>query len=200
MTGVTPVSDKTTGNRVITYDDVVTRGAARFDATSTIDLIELASDLAVSRATLYRVIEGRDRVIGDVLWHFASAHHRHAVAAASGVGVERVIGALRSFGEAILGQASFRGFITGEPDTATRVLFTHAGGVHERFVEANAALLGSEPEDAALSLPFDLDTTAYVLSRIYESMWYADLLSGREPDLDVADGAARAVLTGVATA
>jgi hypothetical protein len=33
-----------------------------------------------------------------------------------------------------------------------------------------------------------------VFSRIFESMWYADLLSGREIDLDVAERAARAVL------
>ena len=193
------MSDKATGKRVITYDDVILRGAVRFDATSTIDLVELASDLAVSRATLYRVIEGRDRVIGDVLWHFGEAHHRHAVTAATGVGVERVISALRAFGEAILGQTSFRGFITGEPDTATRVLLTPAGGVHESFVTANTALLRAAAHDDGLTLPFEADTTAYVVSRIYESMWYADLISGREPDLDVADGAVRAVLTGVAT-
>lgn len=178
--------------RVITYEDVVAAAAQRFVATATVDLQALADDLAVSRATLYRVIAGRDRVLGDVIWHFGARHHRDARAAEPGEGPDRVVRVLRRFGETIMQQRSFRAFLEREPEVAARVLFTPAGGVHERFVRANAALLrDSEPER---DLPFDVDMTAYVLSRVYESMWYADLLSDREPDLDVADRVARAVL------
>lgn len=179
--------------RVITYDEVVQAGVQRFEETCTVDLQGLARDVAVSRATLYRVIEGRDRVLGDVIWWFGSRHHRAARAAVGGEGADHVIGVLRRFGETILGQDSFRSFLHAEPDVAARVLFTATGGVHERFVAANAELLRDAGRGGAL--PFDLDTTAYVVSRVYESMWYADLLSHREPDLDVADRAARAVLT-----
>lgn len=178
--------------RVITYEEVVSAGTRRFDETGTVDLEGLADDVAVSRATLYRVIEGRDRVLGDVVWWFGTRHYRRAREEVGGHGVDRAIGVLRRFGETILAQESFRRFLAEEPDVAARVLFTPSGGVHERFVEANAQLL----RDVAPSgeLPFDLDTTAYVVSRVYESMWYADLLSRREPDLDVADRVAMAVL------
>ena len=179
--------------RVITYDEVVAAGTRRFDETGTIDLQALADDLAVSRATLYRVIEGRDRVLGDVVWWFGQRHHQHAREDVGGDGVDRAIGVLRRFGETILAQESFRRFLSEEPEVASRVLFTPSGGVHERFVEANAELLHEVA--ASGELPFDLDTTAYVVSRVYESMWYADLISRREPDLDVADRVARAVLT-----
>lgn len=179
--------------RVIDYDEVVAAGARRFVGTCTIDLQDLASDLAVSRATLYRVIDGRDRVLGDVIWWFGRTHHDDARAAIGGHGADRVVGVLRRFGETILGQRSFRAFLRQEPDVAARVLFTPAGGVHERFVAANADLLREAAGGGPL--PFDLDTTAYVVSRLYESMWYADLLSDREPDLDVADRAAHAVLS-----
>lgn len=178
--------------RVITYDEVVEAGTRRFEETGTIDLQALADDLAVSRATLYRVIDGRDRVLGDVVWWFGERHHRRARAAIVGDGVDRVVGVLRRFGETILSQESFRRFLSSEPEVAARVLFTPSGAVHERFVQANASLL-HEAADSG-QLPFDLDTTAYVLSRVYESMWYADLLSHREPDLDVADRVATAVL------
>lgn len=178
--------------RVITYDEVVDAGTRRFEATGTIDLLALADDLAVSRATLYRVIEGRDRVLGDVVWWFGARHHRHAREAVTGDGVARVVGVLRRFGGTILAQESFRRFLAEEPQVASRVLFTPSGAVHERFVQANAELLREVAPSG--ELPFDLDTTAYVLSRVYESMWYADLLSRREPDLDVADRVATAVL------
>lgn len=179
--------------RVIDYEDVIEAGTRRLVETCTIDLQGLAEDLAVSRATLYRVIPGRDRVLGDVLWWFGAQHYADARAAVGGDGVDRVVRVLRHFGETLMGQQSFRGFLDQEPDVAARVLFTPAGAVHERFLQANVDLL----RDAASpsELPFDLDTTAYVLSRVYESMWYADLLGQREPDLDVADRVARAVLT-----
>lgn len=182
-----------TTRRVITYDEVVAAGRDRFVATATVDLQELARDLAVSRATLYRVIPGRDRVLGDVVWWFGRQHHAAARAAVGGDGAEWVVAVLRRFGETILAQRSFRAFLRQEPEVAARVLFTPAGAVHERFVDANADLLGAAM-GGERPLPFDLDTTAYVLSRVYESMWYADLLSDREPDLDVADRVAAAVL------
>lgn len=178
--------------RVITYDEVVAAGTRRFEDTGTIDLQALADDLAVSRATLYRVIEGRDRVLGDVVWWFGRRHYRRAREEVGGSGIEQAIGVLRRFGETILAQESFRQFLADEPDVAARVLFTPSGGVHERFVQANAQLLRETAPSG--ELPFDLDTTAYVVSRVYESMWYADLLSHREPDLDVADRVATAVL------
>ena len=178
--------------RVITYDEVIAAGTRRFEETGTIELQPLAEDLAVSRATLYRVIEGRDRVLGDVVWWFGHRHYRRALDEVDGDGVDRAIGVLRRFGETILAQESFRTFLSEEPEVASRVLFTDSGGVHERFVEANAELLREVAGSG--ELPFDLDTTAYLVSRVYESMWYADLLSHREPDLDVADRVARAVL------
>lgn len=178
--------------RVITYDEVIDAGTRRFDATGTIDLQALADDLAVSRATLYRVIDGRDRVLGDVVWWFGRRHFRRAREEVGGTGVQRAIGVFRCFGETILAQASFRRFLSEEPAVASRVLFTPSGGVHERFVEANVDLLREVA--ASGELPFDLDTTAYVVTRVYESMWYADLISHREPDLDVADRVATAVL------
>lgn len=182
----------TTPRRVITYDEVIAAGTRRFDETGTIDLQELARDLAVSRATLYRVIDGRDRVLGDVVWWFGQRHFAHAREDVGGSGIDRAVGVFRCFGETILAQQSFRTFLAEEPEVASRVLFTPAGGVHERFVEAGVELL-REVADAE-ALPFDVDTTAYLVTRVYESMWYADLISHREPDLDVADRVAAAVL------
>lgn len=184
-----------TSRRVIAYDDVVRAGIERFLRDSTIDMDALADDLAVSRATLYRVAPGRDRVLGDVLWTLATPMFERAKRRAGGGGVEALIAVLRGFGRDIMAAEPFRTFITDEPETATRVLFTPAGGVHGRFVDANKTLMEEVRADTGLSLPFDVDTAAYVFARIYESMWYADLLSGREPDLDVADRAARAVLS-----
>jgi hypothetical protein len=58
-------------------------------------------------------------------------------------------------------------------------------GVHRRFVELWRQLLDDELGEQG-SHRLDLDQLAYVFVRIGESMLYADLISGREPDLELA--------------
>jgi tetracycline repressor-like protein len=54
--------------RVISRDAVV-RGAMRqFAADGSVDMQSLAGDLAISRATLYRVAGSRDALLGEALW------------------------------------------------------------------------------------------------------------------------------------
>lgn len=180
--------------RVISYLDARRAAMRRFAETSSIDMEALAGDLAVSRATLYRVVPGRDELLGDVVWRYAQRMFETARREAAGEGEALVRDTLRRFGRQIMDSAQFRRFIRSDPDTATRVLFTPAGRVHERFVEAILGVVAPQVRSGALSSPFDVDGLAYVLARIYESFWYADLLSGREPDLDDADAAAAAIL------
>jgi AcrR family transcriptional regulator len=180
--------------RVISREEAIRAGRSMFAARAGIDMEALALDIGVSRATLYRVASSRDRLLGDVLWSFAGPLYARARAEAEQRGIERLLEVLRRFGSSIMGIRQFREFLAAEPQVAIRVLFTPAGDVHRRFVETNKTLILDTAAAGEITLPFDIDTLAYVFSRIFESMWYADLLSGRDVDLDVAERAARAVL------
>lgn len=180
--------------RIISHEDVVRAGRQMYARRSTIEMDTLADELNVSRATLYRVVSSRDRLLGDVLWSYAWPLYLQALEEAQGQGIERLLAVMRRFGNAIMGSRHFREFLAADPQVAIRVLFTPAANVHRRFVEANKALILETAGAGEISLPFDADELAYVFSRIFESMWYADLLSGREIDLDVAEHAARALL------
>lgn len=180
--------------RVISHEDAVRAGRHMFAARAMIDMDVLAHDLGVSRATLYRVAASRDQLLGDVLWSFAGPLYERSRREAEQRGTERLLEVLRRFGMEIMALPQFRRFLAADPQTAIRVLFTPAGDVHRRFVEANKTLILDTAAAGEISLPFDVDNLAYVFSRIFESMWYADLLSGREVDLDVAERAARAIL------
>lgn len=180
--------------RVISAEEAISAGRRMFAARETIDMDALAHELNVSRATLYRVVSSRDQLLGDVLWSFAGPLYDRARADAVQHGTERLLEVLRRFGSSIMEIKQFRSFLDADPQTAIRVLFTPAGDVHRRFVEANKRLILDTAASGEITLPFDVDNLAYVFSRIFESMWYADLLSGREVDLDVAERAARAVL------
>jgi AcrR family transcriptional regulator len=180
--------------RVLSYDEVV-RGARRqFLRTATINMDALAEELAIGRATLYRLVPGRDRLLGDVLWSLAAPLLATLARTTPGEGVDRIIAISLRFYEALSDAGPFREFLANEPETALRVLCTPAGGVHERTVRAQQDIFRMVAEAGALRLPDDLDGLAYLYVRLIESLLYADLISGRTPDRALVERAARAAL------
>jgi hypothetical protein len=77
--------------RVISYETVVAGARRHFLREGTIDMDELAHELAVSRATLYRAVDGRDRLLGDVLWSLAERIFARARRAVDGRGIEAIL-------------------------------------------------------------------------------------------------------------
>jgi AcrR family transcriptional regulator len=172
------------------------RARARFLADGTLDMQGLADELGVSRATLYRVVGNRDRLLGDVIWGFGDRTLKRAIRETSPDhrGVDKIVEISRRFNEYVVSFEPLRAFLRNEPLTAFRVLFSPAGGVHERAVEAWRAMLEEAAELGEIVLPFDVDRLAYILVRSGESMLYADLIGGREPDIELAAITQRAVL------
>ena len=183
-------------SRVLSYADALAEARTRFLADGSLDMEALAEDLAVSRATLYRVVGNRDLLLGDVIWDLGERTLERARKETPPdlVGVDRIVETSRRFNEYVVGFAPLRQFIGKEPLTAFRVLFSPAGKVHERAVAAWRAMLEEAAERNELVLPFDGDRLAYILVRTGESMLYADLISGREPDIHLAAITQRAVL------
>src|SRR4051794_6270019 len=118
--------------RVISYETVVAGARGQFLREGTLDMDQLAHELAVSRATLYRAIDGRDRLLGDVLWSLAEGIFARARGEVDGGGIEAILEISRRFTEEVMSAAPFRRFLEREPQTALRVLLTPAGGVHDR--------------------------------------------------------------------
>ncbi|AXB47930.1 QsdR family transcriptional regulator [Amycolatopsis albispora] len=182
--------------RVVSHEQVV-RGACRFFLQhGGVDMDRLAASLAVSRATLYRVAHSRDSLLGEVLWRFterllalARRRRRHP-------GAEGVLEITRWFVGQLHTAVAFRAFLSSEPETAARVLFTTSGVVHRRVVAAHREILreahGDRPWPSTA-----LDQTAYLYVRVIESAVYAELLGGPAPDPELVERTARAVLTPV---
>jgi Tetracyclin repressor-like, C-terminal domain len=194
MAGATPNAIRRRAGRVIAYDEVVAGGRSHFLRRATIDMDALAAELSVSRATLYRVVEGRDRLLGDVLWSLGKPVLARARRDVGHRDVDGVLEISRRFYEAMIEATAFRRFVAAEPQTAVRVLFTPAGGVHERYVRTQREILLEAAQHGAVPPTSDFDSLAYLYVRIYESMLYADVLIGRPPDVEPAERAARALL------
>jgi len=153
----------------------------------------LATQLAISRATLYRVAGNRDALLGDALWALGDRLLTRARAARRRPGVDGVIEVSRRFHDRLRAFRPMRRFVGAEPQTAARVLFTPSGAVHRRailaqrdiFVETGAAAAGAE-----------LFPLAFLYVRIMESVLYSELFSGCEVEFPAAERALRALLDG----
>ena len=180
--------------RVVTYDSIVVAAERLFHRTGRLDMDELARAVSVSRATLYRVVGSRDRVLGDVLWRQGSHLLEQVVAGASGAGVDRLLLVAEQFNRRLLAYPPLRRLLDEEPVTAFRVLMMAEARVHTRFVSRWRELIEQAEQAGELSLSLSAADAAFVCVRIGESMLYSELLGDREPDLALAARVQRALL------
>ncbi|WP_433832621.1 QsdR family transcriptional regulator [Actinoplanes sp. CA-015351] len=177
-----------TGQRVVSDDEVTRAGCHFFLRHGTITMEDLAAAMCVSRATLYRVTHGRDRLLGDVLWRLAERMLAEAVRRRTCDGVDGALEVTQRFTGWLRADESFRRFLATEPDVAARILLTYAGGVTGRVVTAQQEIFKEVGLDNASA---DL---AYLYVRIIESALYSELVGGHRADLGVAERAARTLL------
>ena len=188
------IPTRTQPRRVVSERDVVRGGCRYFLRHGTLEMDALASSLAISRATLYRVVHSRDRLLGDVLWDLGEKMLDRARAERTASGPEGVIEITRRFCGYLLRAEPFLAFLRTEPKTATRVLFTPSGGVHARAVAAQKEILSEAARRGELRLVGDLDHLSYLYVRIIESTLYAELLTGQQRDLPLAERTIRSLL------
>ncbi|WP_280344485.1 QsdR family transcriptional regulator [Nocardia neocaledoniensis] len=165
-------------------DAITAFKAARsgFLAGRRLEMKELADELGVNRATLFRWVGGRDELLAEVIWSVAEPTLRRAVAANTDRGARRIAGVLGDFAQAVNTSDAFRQFLRREPERALRLLTTQAGSMQRRFVAFIADLITAEIAAGTLDPPLPVPEGALLLARITETFIYADVISGEEPD------------------
>src|SRR5262245_38926537 len=111
-------------SRVLTREHVIRGGCQFFVRHGTVDMAELAASLAISRATLYRIVHSRDALLGEVLWLLGDRVLTHARRRGGHVGIDGVLEVTRLFAAQLRSAEPFRVFLRTEPETAARVLLT----------------------------------------------------------------------------
>lgn len=165
-----------------------------FIAGRRIEMQELAAELGVNRATLFRWVGGRDELLGEILWSLAEPALAAAIEASNGTGAQRVTRAIGGFAT-MVDQADFlREFLRREPERALRILTTRAGTVQARLVGAIDALLNDEVTRGNLRSPLPPRDLAYLIVRIVESFLYAEFITGEETDIAMTELAVGALL------
>lgn len=157
---------------------------------------ELASELGVNRATLFRWVGSRDDLLAEILWSLAEPTLSMAVDGAPGHGATRIVSIMDRFATMLDEADYFREFLRREPERALRILTTRASTVQQRLVDAVETLVGEEITRGHLHSPLPSHDLAYLIVRIVESFLYADIITNEQPDITKAQQAISALLGG----
>src|SRR3712207_5482751 len=149
-----------------------------------LDMGQLATQLGMSRATLWRKVGSRDRLLGEVLWYRVRLGIAEAfVAAGDRTGIERVLYLNEHLMRRFNGQQPLRRLLDAEPEIALRILTSKDGPVQPGVMLAQQRLLEDE-QRRGLVLAVPASTLAFAICRMTESFLYADVIADHEPDVD----------------
>ena len=155
----------------------------RFIAGERVEMQEIASELGVSRATLFRWVGSRDALIVEIVWSTTQPTFEQAVEATKDLaGGARVAAVMSHFSQATLDSPFFMGYVQREPERALRLFTTKASWYQARLVSLIEQLLQEEVDAGRLDPPLAMHDLAYVVTRITETFIYADVVAGELPD------------------
>ncbi len=148
-----------------------------------VDMQQLAAELGVSRATLYRWCGSRELLIGEVIWAINERSLQETRSKSRGSGrvlitrvLERSLAQIRSF-------EALQQFVAEDAEYALRIITSKQSVVQARLIEWTAEFLREEVE---LRPDIDLADLAYVIVRVCESFVWSDMITGAPPETDKA--------------
>jgi AcrR family transcriptional regulator len=161
-----------------------------------LDIGQLASELGVARATVFRWVGSREQLYGEVLSQAYARQRAHILRTSRGKGITRLVSVVRKNLSALGQAAPLRTFVVQDPEYAIRVLTSNSSPVQARSIELEKAFLREIMKEARIKPLLDIDTLAFVIVRIGESFLYADVISGRKPEIEKAVAAIRILVVG----
>lgn len=143
-----------------------------------IDMQQLARELGIGRATLYRWWGSREVVIGEVVWRVIAEAITRVEARGSGAPAERFV---RNFGKLADTVRTFEPlsrFVADDPEYGLRVLTSGYSVVQGRMIDWAASRLAGLPD---LDTRIEIRDLAYAIVRIGEAFVWSDIITGDPP-------------------
>src|SRR5688572_8054984 len=162
--------------------DAFALARAKFMAGERLDMQQLAAELGVNRATLYRWVGSKELLLGEVISSLSLETLARARREVKGSGPKYVAAVVQRVLEGIRTFDPMQKFLARDPQYALRVLTSMESTVQLSGVQGIRDLLEEQVEKGALDTPADLGDLAYVIIRIGESFLYSDVIIGAEPD------------------
>lgn len=151
-----------------------------------LELVQLAAELGVARATVFRWAGTRELLYGEVISAAYARHFEHIVRTTSGKGIEKLARVSRRNLTALTKAGPLRQFVALDPEFAIRVLTSNSSPVQARSMALEVGFLRQIIDEERIKPVLDLETLAFIIIRIGESFLYTDAISGRRPEIDKA--------------
>ncbi|WP_290577109.1 QsdR family transcriptional regulator [Ketobacter sp.] len=161
--------------------------------TQKLNVGELAEELGVSRATLFRWIGNKDLLMGEIMWSLYKPTVLNARKVCSGEGVEYVVNVFREVNTQILNSQPMRTWLHSDGQYAVSILSSKSSHFHSRMVELNSELLKQETAKGLIHPAMTIDSLSYFMCRIGNSCIFSEMILGQEPDLNQLEEACTAV-------
>lgn len=146
-----------------------------------LDMQQLAAELGVGRATLYRWCGSRELLLGEVIWSLQRDGLATAWARTRGDAVDRLVRALTRVLRDIREYEPLQHFFAEGGEYALRVLTSNHSIVQRRLIEWFAQWLNDEVQ---LDPTVDANDLAYAIVRVLESFVWSDMITGAAPQPD----------------
>lgn len=157
-------------------------------------LAELAEELGIGRATLFRWVGNKDLLLGDILWSLYLPIRSSIVASTPGHGVDYIVEVYRRINIELITSKPLQEFVRQDPEHALRVLTSSASTMHGRVVEANTVMIQQQIDKGYLEKPaMRVESLSYFMVRLAESCLYSDVILGRKPNIEEVEEACLAV-------
>ncbi|WP_083999360.1 QsdR family transcriptional regulator [Actinomadura kijaniata] len=185
MNGQPRAGDGTGNGRADGPAAAVAAATAHYLAGEPIEMSALAAELGVGRATLYRWVGSRERLLGAILAEMTERTYRRVMREVTGTGADRILDALERFMRAVVEAAPLKALTAREPGLFVR-LAAAPGPVEERAKAVLLRELQREIDRGALRVTVPTETLAQAIVRIADSFMYAHYLGGTRPEIDTA--------------
>lgn len=150
-----------------------------------LDMRALATELGVSRPTLYRWTGSREQLLSDVLFFLSDRifmRARRQTAQLSGT--ERLLAVFRQHVGALVSARPLQLFLQQETHMALRILTARDSTVQIRQVARVAELYREEQRISDFDPRVDVDTLAFAVVRVTEAFIYNDAIVAVEPEVE----------------
>ena len=156
----------------------------RFLRGRRIDVLAIAAELGLARATIYRWFGSRERLIGHVLVQAAEPLLVEARAKARGRGGPALLDTFDRFNRSLAEAPALRSFLEHERDAALRIITSSGGIVQPHLVARIAGLIEDEAEAGRYEPPVEPELLGYAIVRLAEAFLYNDVAAGIRGDVE----------------
>jgi AcrR family transcriptional regulator len=165
-------------------EDVLGAAMGRYLRGERIDVLAIAAELGLGRATIYRWFGSREGLIGEVLVRAASPLLADARAAARGRGAAALLDTFDRFNRSLADARALRRFVEIERDAALRIITAGAGAVQPRIVAMIAGVIEDEVRAGRYEPAIEVGTLAYAIVKLAEAFLFSDAVAGMRGDVE----------------